>query len=208
MGYRTLCIHPYTAGFYNRSTIFPGFGFDRFLDIQSFAGLPKSGPYIGDTTLAEKICTELAAASDRPLLIFAITMENHGPLHWEQPLPGEEALYTNAPFPQGCEDLTIYLRHLANADRMAGLLDTALRGLDQAAWLCWFGDHVPIMPQVYARFGFPDGRTDYLIWSNRNGASGGQRMDRRVEDLGLLLLEEAGLILPEGFPPAEHHFQG
>lgn len=31
--------------------------------------------------------------------------------------------------------------------------------------LCWYGDHVPIMPQVYARWGEPPGVTPWLIWA-------------------------------------------
>lgn len=208
MGYRTLCIHPYPAGFYGRSKIFPGLGFDRFMDIKSFDEQGKSGPYIGDVALAEKIRTELAAASKQPLLVFAITMENHGPLHWEQARPGEDRQYSTEPFPQGCEDLTIYLRHLANADRMAGMLDTALNALDRPAWLCWYGDHVPILPEVYKQLGAPDGCTEYLIWSNSGRATGPQRRDQRVEDLGLVLLAEAGLISPADSPPAACRPQG
>jgi len=33
--------------------------------------------------------------------------------------------------------------------------------------LCFFGDHVPILPDVYQAVGEPAGDTDYLIWSNR-----------------------------------------
>lgn len=35
------------------------------------------------------------------------------------------------------------------------------------ARLCWYGDHVPIMPGVYASLGYPKGHTEYLVWSNR-----------------------------------------
>ena len=31
------------------------------------------------------------------------------------------------------------------------------------ASLCWFGDHVPIMPAVYARCGLPSGEVDYVL---------------------------------------------
>jgi hypothetical protein len=38
--------------------------------------------------------------------------------------------------------------------------------------LCFFGDHVPILPDVYAALGEPDGDTEYFIWSNTtHGAS-------------------------------------
>ena len=115
LGYRTVCVHPYPASFYNRHIVFPQMGFDEFIDIKSFDGVLKSGPYIGDIAVAEKI-TALIGASDKPLFVFAITMENHGPLHWEKLGDAERQQYFTAPLPADCDDLAVYLRHLANAD--------------------------------------------------------------------------------------------
>jgi hypothetical protein len=50
---------------------------------------------------------------------------------------------------------------------MIACLRQALEQLERSASLCWFGDHVPIMPAVYEQLGIPDGETDYVIWSNR-----------------------------------------
>lgn len=207
MGYRTVCIHPYPAEFYGRKAIFPRFGFDQFIDLQSFSDQDKSGPYIGDVALANRICTEMAHSSEQPLFLFTITMENHGPLHWEQPFPGESDCYCTGSLPPGCEDLIIYLRHLENADRMAGMLAQSLQSLDQETWLCWYGDHVPILPGVYNTLGNPDGRTDYLIWSNRPRKADGRQVDQQVEDLGVLLLKEMELIAPDVHSPGAHPAQ-
>lgn len=76
-----------------------------------------------------------------------------------------QQLYGTAP-PAGCEDLTIYLRHLRNANRMIGSLHIQLDALEQPVSLCWYGDHVPIMPTVYATFGQPSGLVPYACWCN------------------------------------------
>jgi len=192
LGYRTMGVHPYPAGFYNRDKLFPRLGFDDFIDIHAFDDAPKSGPYIGDAAVAAKVCALLAEAT-QPLFLFVITMENHGPLHWEQVVPGDvERLYTTPP-PTGCEELTVYLRHLANADRMAGTIAAHLATMAHPAWLCWFGDHVPIMPEVYERLGLPDGRTDYLIWKPESQSGMGRWRDLKAEMLGSVLLEAMGL---------------
>lgn len=194
LGYRTVCVHPYPASFYGRDRVLPLLGFDTFLDIRAFTGAARSGPYIGDCSLADLVCTLLGPTTDQPLFIFVITMENHGPLHWETVEPGDLArLYTTPP-PDGCQDLTVYLRHLANADRMAAILRDHLAALPTPAWLCWFGDHVPIMPEVYRTLGLPDGQTDYLIWQNNRTADRGKRRDLRVEELGMHLLTGMGLM--------------
>jgi hypothetical protein len=187
-GYRTLCLHPYPASFFARDRIFPGLGFDAFLDDAEFAGARRAGPYIADAELAERIATLLRKA-EGPLFIFAITMENHGPLHLESVTPDDARLLYREPPPSGFDDLTVYLRHLRNADAMLGALSIELG--QKEGLLCVYGDHVPGMPGVYAALGFDDPRTDYLIW--RAGSPQPGRADRPVEELGLRLLERAGL---------------
>jgi hypothetical protein len=165
LGYRTVCIHPYPASFYQRNRVYPRFGFDEFLDIRAFADAEHIGPYVGDAAVAAKI-SEVLEESASPVFVFAITMENHGPLHLERVSAGDLADLYTVPPPVGCDDLTIYLRHLRNADRMIAALTQALSRCDQPAGLCWFGDHVPIMPSVYDALGVPEAETNFLCWSN------------------------------------------
>ena len=166
LGYRAVCIHPYWARFYFRDKMCRQFGFDEFLDIRSFAGARCAGPYVADTEVGEKIVRVLRDAAC-PTFVFAITMESHGPLHLERVRPSDvEELYA-APPPPGCEDLTVYLRHLHNTDEMLRALRTAFMALDTPVELCCFGDHVPIMPDAYKIFGMPEGTVPYLWWSNQ-----------------------------------------
>lgn len=165
LGYRTVCIHPYPASFYLRSTVYPRLGFDEFVDIRAFSEGDRAGPYVGDEAVAAKVA-ELLGNAVGPLFLFVITMENHGPLHLESVAPGDvDALYSTPP-PDDCDDLTIYLRHLRNADRMVAALRATLGACPQPASLCWYGDHVPILPKVYEAFGTPEGDVEYVFWSN------------------------------------------
>ena len=192
-GYRTVCVHPYDAGFYDRERVMPAFGFDEFIDIRAFAGAKHDGPFVGDIAVAAKIRAILESAAG-PTLVFAITMENHGPLHLETVAAADvEAVYDSAP-PPGFDDLTVYLRHLANADRMIGMLGECLSAPRTRGWLCWYGDHVPIMPDVYRASGDPDGRTDYFICGPDAGGGAPPAQDIDVSGLARLLLQEAGLM--------------
>lgn len=192
-GYRTVCVHPYDAGFYDRDRVMPAFGFDEFIDMRAFADANHDGPFVGDVAVAEKIRDVLESARE-PTLVFAITMENHGPLHLEKVAAGNvETLYDTAP-PAGFDDLTVYLRHLANADRMIGRLRECLSGSRTRGWLCWYGDHVPIMPAVYRATGDPDGRTEYFVLGPDAVSDAPVTHDIEVSDLARLLLQEAGLI--------------
>jgi len=199
-GYRTLCVHPYAASFYDRHKVFPRLGFDEFIDIRSFAGAARSGPYVGDLAVAEKVCSLLKSASEQPLFVFVISMENHGPLHLEKVRPDEAERFYSRPPPAGCDELTIYLRHLRNADRMAGMLRAGLEALPGRSGLCWYGDHVPIMPDVYRTLGAPAGQTDYFIWRKNGQPKPGIRRDLKVEDLGSLFLQEMGLLTAQSLP--------
>lgn len=194
LGYRTVCIHPYPASFYLRDRVYPKLGFDEFLDIRAFEGAGRSGPYIADAAVADKVTSILDAASG-PVFIFVITMENHGPLHLEHVATGDvQDLYTSPP-PEGCEDLTIYLRHLRNADRMVAQLRSTLERSSRPAGLCWFGDHVPIMPTVYQTFGSPEGQVEYVFWRNVEGIAPSE-LDLPAHRLAPEWLSAMGVISP------------
>ena len=196
-GYRTVCIHPYAAAFYGRDKVYPFLGFDEFIDIRRFEGAERSGPYVSDRAVAEKV-KSLMASGEGPIFIFVITMENHGPLHLEKPDEHDiDDLYSVKP-PIGCDDLTVYLRHLRNADRMMGSLRDFLKQHRRSARFCWYGDHVPIMPAVYRQFGAPDGRTNYFVWENRSQVRGA------CSELPLSSLA-AGVLQPETKPPQQIH---
>jgi len=189
LGYRTVCLHPYPASFYRRDRRYPAMGFDEFIDIAHFAEAERCGAYVGDVALGRSV-RRLLENPAAPLFVFVITMENHGPLHWESVAADDAARLYQTPPPPGFDDLTIYLRHLENANRMLAELRDALRQSPRDGWLCWYGDHVPIMPKVYAERGFADGRTDYFIWG-RNGAPTTAAFDLCADELAAALLEIA-----------------
>ncbi len=175
-GYRTVCVHPYAGSFYGRDRVLPALGFDEFIDVRSFNDGQKAGPFIGDCAVADKIIELLDdSARTQPLYIHAVTMENHGPLQLEQVEAAELPSWFDRPLPDGLRDLAPYLRHLSNADRMLGKLREYLLACPTSTGLCFFGDHVPILPDVYTALGAPDGDTDYFIWSNQAPSSNAPR---------------------------------
>ncbi|MEI6667456.1 MAG: LTA synthase family protein [Acidobacteriota bacterium] len=193
LGYHTVCVHPYLASFYERDRVYPLLGFDQFIDRRAFSDGDKFGPYLSDAAVAAAI-KHLVSDSNKPVFVFAITMENHGPLHLESVAAGEASEYlTDRASTESDRDLIVYLRHLKNADRMLATLTDWMRERSRPTHLCWYGDHVPIMPADDRATTPTDGATDYLVLSNRiNGA--GLHQDVGVEALGPLLLASAGLM--------------
>lgn len=182
-GYRTVCVHPYHSGFYSRDKVLPKLGFDEFISLNCFHNAECVGPYVSDRAVGDKILELLQQENSRPIYIHAITMENHGPLHWESVAAEDESQISNEMLPPGCKDLVAYARHLRNADSMFGNLKKQLSSRKKPSSLCIFGDHVPIMPGVYEALGPPDGATDYLIWDSR-GSRHSQNLDRHVAEIG------------------------
>lgn len=165
-GYRTVCIHPYPSSFYKRDIVYPRLGFEEFLDLRSFTGAERNGPFISDLAVAEKV-KEVLGEGTKPIFLFAITMENHGPLHLEKPSAQDLADAFAESQIVVPEELTVYLRHIRNADRMIRDLREFLRHRVKSTYFCWYGDHVPIMEGVYQKLGYPSGNTNYFVWHNR-----------------------------------------
>lgn len=174
-GYRTICVHPHHRTFYRRSVVLPRIGFDEFIGIEAFELTDRDGAYIGDRAVGKKVQELLSIPTGRPLYIHVITMENHGPLHLEKVSADDVRGVLMSDIPAGCEDLVAYGRHLQNADEMLGALANHLEARTRPTLLCFFGDHVPIMPKVYKKLGAPAGTTNYFMWHSHQKNTALQR---------------------------------
>ncbi|BAO94084.1 LTA synthase family protein [Caballeronia insecticola] len=183
-GYRTCAVHPYHTSFFGRRRAFGHMHFERFIDIEAFDSEARVGPYVGDLAVADKLIGLLEASDDKPLFAFAITMENHGPLHLETVSRGESCSRHTLGEDARWRDLTAYLRHVENADAMIGKLTGYLRKRTRPTVLCFYGDHVPAMSSVFDALETEPTHSDYFIWRNF-GSDLGTRRNVSVETLGI-----------------------
>ncbi|PID50134.1 MAG: hypothetical protein CR991_02980 [Proteobacteria bacterium] len=189
-GYYCICIHPNEAAFFKRDQVFPFLGFDDFIDIKAFAEAESVGPYISDKAVYLKIRETLKNRDQqKPLFIFVITMENHGPLHLESINETDITEYYHPTPIEQYHDLTVYLKHLHNADKMLKALIDTLAANPQETLLCWYGDHIPSMPDVYKQLEFQGANTDYLIWSNKTKSALKYPINKDISELGFTLFE-------------------
>lgn len=205
-GYRTVCVHPYPGSFYRRDRAIPALGFDEFVDIRGFKDdnqhiregvvensfVQAHGPYVSDSAVTRKVIQTLEQGNSQPTFIFVVTMENHGPLHLEKATMQEQHRWLSQPLPVDCEDLIVYLRHLNNSDTMIKSLRTALAQGKRPGLLAWYGDHIPIMANVYRQVGAPTGNTDYFLWrSDASATDKGCAASRvlKVEHFGAMILK-------------------
>ncbi len=190
-GYRTICVHPFSLWFFKRYNVVPHLGFDELHGEAYFSQAKRYGPYVSDEALGSYVLDILRKES-RPTFVFAITIEAHGPWdrkRWEG-IPRDDLV---AGVPEWCgKPLEVYLAHLRNADHMIDHMSAELAA-NQArpAGLCIYGDHVGSVPRVYARTGYTNRNTDYLIWRN-DGNMSVQRKNIHAAELGGDLLRAMG----------------
>ncbi|SEN64632.1 Phosphoglycerol transferase MdoB [Sphingomonas gellani] len=180
-GYRTLFVHPHDLRFYGRDRLMPAIGFHRLVGEDGFPPVVAGqGRYVDDRTLGTGL-RDLIDAATGPTLIYAVTMENHGP--WmKNRVPG---------LPGGMD---AYLHHVRNSDAMLTDLGKHLADSGRSSLLVFFGDHRPSIPGVlepgpirhtpYVMLRFaPDGET----------VSGAGRVDLTPDALHHAILGSAGL---------------
>jgi phosphoglycerol transferase MdoB-like AlkP superfamily enzyme len=192
-GWRTVCVHPFDLSFYGRTKVLPHLGFDTLIGPAAFTQAARGGVYVADVALAERVAAELEQTSGG-LLVFAITMEGHGP--WDS---GAERLALPPALADVAEGaaLSRYLFRQRAADQALPILTQALQrrsgqpGAGRGV-LAFYGDHQPSLPKAFSALGFDDLRTDYFIWRS-DGLGAGERRDIEAVALGAAVATEAGL---------------
>jgi phosphoglycerol transferase MdoB-like AlkP superfamily enzyme len=198
-GYRTLAIHPNAGAFWNRTRTYPALGFDRFIDGDAFPEETVVGLFPGDAALTDRILAELDDDGP-PQLVFAVSMEAHGPFDWRPNL--DEDRLAAIPLPEALDEggrywLRNYLYLLGDADRSLDRLATALAKRGRRSVLLFYGDHLPALPPVYAQLGFDDdGEAEHqpVPWLLFDTASShAKHLDTQAWLLPAILLNEAGV---------------
>ena len=140
-------VHPHDLRFYGRDRIMPQAGFDTLVGPEAFVP-PASGQgrYVTDAAITDQIL-DLAAHAPRAGLIYAVTIENHGP--W--PAAADASVSLGAS----------YVELLRHGDLMLIRLMAELPRLGRPVTLCFFGDHRPSIPGVSEPG--PDRHTPYVI---------------------------------------------
>lgn len=146
-GWTSTFVHPHDMRFYGRDQLMPAAGFDRLIGEAAFpAPSAAEGRYVTDAALGDNLLALVEAAKGRHL-IYAVTIENHGP--WSSGVQGRQG------------NKAEYLRLLAHSDAMLARLLAELPKLSRPVTLCFFGDHRPSIPGLSMPGG--DRHTPFVI---------------------------------------------
>ncbi|WP_174549196.1 LTA synthase family protein [Novosphingobium rosa] len=185
-GWRSLFVHPHDMRFYGRDAIMPAAGFAQLVAEDRFAPpTPEEGRYVTDAAIADELVA-LAQAATGPMMLYAVTIENHGP--WA---PEETGGHHDKDLKRS------YLRLLGNSDAMLSSLIARIGALQRPALLVFFGDHRPSIPGATQPHG--DRHTPYVMMRFDEKGQPMRGENRRI-DLTPSQLHHAMLNLTLGDP--------
>lgn len=156
LGYDTLAIHPYAKWFWNRETVYKHFGFNEFLDDKSFKDPIYKGPFISDEQVTKTII-ERTEASDDPMFIYAVTMQNHTGYAADK----YDEFDVETTVPEGIDDvynvlLRSFTQGVYDADKSLEQLINHFKDSDEPTVIAFFGDHLPAIGQDYRLYKVAD----------------------------------------------------
>jgi len=206
LGYRTVAMHPYNAGGWERDSVYPLLGFDEFLSLDDFTGVCKVRNYVADEACFDKIINIFEEKeSDDALFLFNVTMQNHS---------GYDEDFANFDVDISASDasskrLDRYLSLIKLTDQALEELISYFEQVDEDTIILFFGDHQPAAyvsnPVLRANGKDPDALTDeeillhyrvpYVIWSNFEIEAGTDN-ETSSNYLAVDILEYCGLPLP------------
>lgn len=145
LGYTTTAIHPYNRSGWDRDTVYGYFGFDQFLDKDSFTDPYRLRGYISDKSAFDKIIEQYEIGKNQgSQFIFEVTMQNHGGYSKETPdfniyltLPEVESKTTSVVATEK------YLTLINQTDRALQELVEYFEQQSEPTIIVMFGDHQP-----------------------------------------------------------------
>lgn len=145
LGYSTTAIHPYNRSGWDRDTVYENFGFDEFLDKDSFSSPYRLRGYISDKSAFDKIKEQFSIkGDDERKFIFEVTMQNHGGYSRETP---DFNIYLTLPDVTNKTTSVVatekYLTLINQTDRALEELIDYFKEQEEPVIVVMFGDHQP-----------------------------------------------------------------
>ena len=197
-GYGTIGMHPYLRNGYYRADAWNAFGFDETEFLESFSDAETVRGYVSDAALFDEAAEKLEA-TDEPLFLFAVTMQNHATYGEGTDPPVKATSF------EGEKDLENYLSLVRKSDEALGNFIERIEETGEPTVLMFFGDHQPMLGKgTYeglfgkksSEFDDADVRKEYavpyFIWTNA-GIDGDVPKETDMSRLPAILLRFVGI---------------
>ncbi|TMV51672.1 LTA synthase family protein [Paenibacillus mesophilus] len=210
-GYKSMGIHSYDGWFWNRDNVYKWLGFESFKSKEKFDNPEYKGTFISDDEVSRGIISAVEE-SDRPMFIYAVTMQNHGSYddgRYEQnPIEVQGNLTADAK-----QLLETYTHGVRDADQSLQMLIDHFEQSGEPTVIVFYGDHLPMLGldyDVYKQGGFIGSSSwsleeqkkmrsvPFVLWSNFELP---QDYVPTISNsfLGAYVLDKLGMELPANF---------
>ena len=204
-GYHTLGMHPNLASNWNRDRAYKQLCFDEFLSMDDFAGAEEYHTHVSDWATYER-SLELVRATDKPVFVFDVTMQNHSGYDTGSIPQDQLRNYTiDGLSADDTFQLNEYLACIDESDRALERLVAELRQLDEPTVVVLYGDHHPWFSAALNDVVFPNEdelthaerihQTSYVVWANYDVAGWQQATapdDTSADFLAAMMLDAIG----------------
>lgn len=182
-GYRTVGMHPYYPGGWERERVYPLLGFEKSLFLEDFPeNSDKVHGYVSDLECSEQIIREYEEGLDsgKPFFSFLVTMQNHSPYDKDTgDIPESISIISDKDI--GKKEATErYLTLIRKSDEAFRYLTEYFEKADEPAVVVIFGDHEPsdsvVRPVIRLQGKDPRNLSEedvekryivpYVIWTN------------------------------------------
>lgn len=217
-GYRTEAFHSYSTELFNRVEAYDFLGFDHStfhedyaVDVERVRGFYSDRMSMLEIERAHK---DLTAASDAPVFINMVTMQNHGLYEGAAALLEEQGYTLVRPVnsglsPQADDDLAAQATLHKLTDEAIGELVDHFRTVDRDVVIVFYGDHQTAFNAEVEALGdtgdvlldeIASHTTPYLVWSNFAPVEGGGTFgDLSLNALLPHVFDAYGITAPKSF---------
>lgn len=178
-GYESTAVHPYYNWFWNRENVYKNMGFNEFISLDNFKDATYRGPYISDKEVNTKIINK-TESTDKPDLIYAVTMQNHGPYEKGRYKDVKIKIDDSALSDESKYSLETYTQGVVEADEAFAELIDYYQKSEEPTIIIFYGDHMPFLGADYLTYkeaGFVKGewsleeyqrmrQTPLVVWNN------------------------------------------
>ncbi|NUR06522.1 MAG: LTA synthase family protein [Nocardioidaceae bacterium] len=166
LGHRAVAVHPYKPVVYRRDKAYPVLGFDRFVHDSTMQSQQRLGHsrYISDQAAYQEVEHQIGA-SDQPLYVDLVTMQNHFP--WSDSY--DDPIKVTGLDPSATDQASNYLRGINHTDKETADFLTDLRRSPEKTVVLFYGDHLPaVWPDATQRASGVRAmhETPFFLWSN------------------------------------------
>lgn len=178
-GYATRAIHTYDKTYYKRDSAYEYMAFDKFVGSQDLENPEYKGFYISDMEMTRLIIDEYKNKGDKPMFLYAVSMQNHGGYMEERYDSYDVDVSSDVLNENELMQLKISAQGIYDIDQSFYALTEYFKDCDEPVILIIYGDHLSYLGEgisVFEKTGYVSNRnlreniqmyeTPYLIWAN------------------------------------------